>query len=111
MPALIVLLFLFGRRRRPLPHRDPVQLDNRPVLPVPHHGGLHDLAEGGLLRRRDEQAAEGVDAHRGGGRGADAVAGAAGGGGGGGGGRVGVVCGGGRWGSLEKVGLPGSRHM
>ena len=33
------------------------------MLPVPDHGGLHDLPEGGLLRRRHEQRAQLVDPH------------------------------------------------
>ena len=41
----------------------PVELEHGPVLPVPHHGRLHDLPERGLLRRRHEQRAQLVDPH------------------------------------------------
>ena len=33
------------------------------MLPVPHHGGLHHLPEGRLLRRGHQQSAQLVDPH------------------------------------------------
>ena len=33
------------------------------MLPVPHHGGLHHLPEGRLLRRGHQQRAQLVDPH------------------------------------------------
>ena len=42
-------------------HGHSIEFDDRPVLPVSHHGGLNYLPEGGLLGRRDEQRPELVD--------------------------------------------------
>ena len=45
------------------PSISPVEFDDWSVLAVPDHGGLHDLAEGRLLRRRHQQRPQRVDPH------------------------------------------------